>query len=81
MTASRTLVYLLYVLFFLATNWPVLLLVNRVEPRIGPFPLLVFWMAVWSIGIGVVHLVYGLRCVPDPKIPAREQLTDGEGDE
>ncbi|MFQ5809625.1 MAG: hypothetical protein ACE5JM_08400 [Armatimonadota bacterium] len=79
MTASRTLVYLLYVLFFLATNWPVLVLVNRIEPRIGPLPLLVFWMALWSMGIGVVHLLYGLRSVPDPKIPEREPLADEEG--
>ena len=68
-------------LFFLATNWPFLMLVNRVEPKIGPFPLLVFWMLLWSIGIGIFHLLYGLCCLGDPKIPEREAITAvGEGD-
>jgi hypothetical protein len=80
MNSSRVAVLLLYAVFVLATNWPILLLVNRIEPRVGPFPLLAFWMALWSIGIGVVHLVYGLYRVRDPKIPVREPLAD-EGED
>lgn len=75
MSGSRAVVVVLYVLFFLATNWPVLILVNRVEPKIGPFPLLVFWMLFWSIGIGIVHMLYGLCCLGDPRIPERTAIT------
>jgi hypothetical protein len=75
MSGSRAVVVLLYALFFLATNWPVLILANRIEPRIGPFPFLVFWMLFWSIGIGIVHLWYGLYCLGDPRVPAREAIT------
>ncbi len=69
-------VYALYAAFFIATNWPVLWLVNTIEPEIGPFPLVVFWMLFWSIGIGIVHLIYGLWFLPDPKIPEREQIIE-----
>ena len=81
MNALRTTVCVAYIAFFLATNWPILQLVNRVEPRVGPFPLLLFWMLFWSIGIGVLHLLYGMLSVRDPKIPAREPIaTEEAGD-
>ena len=69
------LIYILYVAFFVATNWPVLWLANRVEPKIGPFPFLAAWMIFWSVGIGVVHLFYGLYGLKDPKIPERTEIT------
>ena len=81
MSGYRGLTPVLYALFFLVTNWPVLVFVNRIEPKIGPFPLLVFWMLFWSIGIGIFHMLYGLCCLRDPRIPAREAITAaGESD-
>ncbi len=77
MKAGRPwLVYVLYAAFFIATNWPVLWWVNSIEPKVGPFPFLVFWMLFWSIGIGIVHLIYGLWFLPDPNIPERELGTN-----
>jgi hypothetical protein len=80
MNGSRTVVFVLYALFFLATNWPILIFANRIDPKVGPFPFLVFWMLFWSIGIGIVHLLYGLCCLGDPKIPERTTITWREED-
>lgn len=81
MSGSRTVIFLLYALFFIATNWPVLMLANRIYPKVGPFPFLVFWMLFWSIGIGIVHLLYGLCCVRDPSVPERTMITSREEDQ
>jgi hypothetical protein len=78
MSGSRTVVFVIYALFFLATNWPVLILANRIDPKVGPFPFLVFWMLFWSIGIGIFHLLYGLCCMRDPKTPERAAITTRE---
>ncbi len=81
MNVSRAVAFVLYAFFFLATNWPVLILANRIDPKVGPFPFLVFWMLFWSIGIGIVHLVYGLCCLGDPRIPERAMITSREEDQ
>lgn len=65
-----------WIAFFVATNWPVLALANRIEPRIGPFPFLVCWMLVCSLGVGILHLVYGLGCMKDPRIPERTPVAE-----
>ncbi|NCO40154.1 MAG: hypothetical protein AUJ96_27085 [Armatimonadetes bacterium CG2_30_66_41] len=52
--------------FFVALNWPVLLLVNRIEPRVGATPFLVAWCLFWSIAIAVFHAAFLFSVKRDP---------------
>ena len=67
-----------WIAFFVATNWPVLALAHHIDPRIGPFPFLVCWMLVWSLGAGILHLVYGLCYMKDPRIPERTPISEAD---
>ena len=58
-------IWIPYLVFLVVTNAPVLHWVNRIEPRIGPFPFFIGWMLFWSLSIGVFHLVWMLR-TPTP---------------
>ncbi|HIE53069.1 MAG TPA: hypothetical protein EYP85_15060 [Armatimonadetes bacterium] len=68
---SKWVITMGYAAFFLALNWPVLVLVNRLEPRIGPFPLFVFWLLLWSLGGAIFHLIVALHVWGDPQVPER----------
>jgi len=67
-------IWIPYVLFVLATNGPVLSWVNRIEPRIGPFPFFIGWMLFWSLAIGVFHVGWMLR-TPTPFEEDRDSLS------
>lgn len=73
MDRRKPLIVLVYAAFFAATNWPVLPLVNRVEPEIARVPLLVFWMLVWSLGVSLFHVWVGLAVWRDPTLPESEE--------
>jgi len=78
MKAGNKWVIAAYAVFFCFTNWPVLYLVNTIEPKIYHLPFVAAWMLFWSTAIGLFHLWYGLSHVRDPKIPERVDLVTGE---
>ena len=55
-----------YALFFLAMNWPVLPLVNTIEPRIAGTPFLIVWCLFWSFAIAIFHAIFLFREERDP---------------
>ena len=48
---ARTVAWIVYLLAFLATTWPGLLLVNRVTPRILGLPFHLAWFAFWIVAV------------------------------
>jgi hypothetical protein len=62
-------IVVVYVLFFVALNWPVLALANRVEPRIAGMPFLIAWYLFWSSCTAVFHLIVLFSRTDDPVAP------------
>jgi len=68
---------LVYALFFVALNWPVLALVNRIEPRIAGVPFLVAWYLFWAFTTAIFHAILLFSRRSDPSLP--EPASDEEG--
>jgi len=43
-----------FAFFAVATHPPAVLLVNRIEPRIGGLPFVLVWICAWIVGAGLV---------------------------
>ncbi|MFP4056202.1 MAG: hypothetical protein ACLF0G_04970 [Candidatus Brocadiia bacterium] len=66
-----------YALFFVALNWPVLALANRIEPWVAGTPFLIAWYLFWSFGLAVFHAVFLLTRRRDPSLDEPPEGEDG----
>jgi len=57
----KGLVMLLWILIcFIMVEWPILSWANRIEPFIGGFPFIYFWLTFWYVMIAIGAIVTAL---------------------